>query len=282
MTMKQTAMITGANSGIGLALTKILISKGWDVIALVRSDFPANDEAIKEALLSEKIHLYRADLSDLSSLKEALDLIKAKHYHIDVLFNNAGVSLDHYKAATSGRDIHFEVNTLSPYIITLEMKQVLLNGQYKMIVNTSSNALLHVKQFDPEKLAHPGQGSFKKLFGIYGASKLALSLWSQALSSTLFQEGLHIRSVDPGGNKTAMTAGAGMPTWLLLVRNLFFAEPSKGAMLLWSAAVDNPEIKTGAFLLKGKTVPLPYFSHAARILTQVEQIYKEEYLLVNA
>ncbi|HTF81442.1 MAG TPA: hypothetical protein VL947_06950, partial [Cytophagales bacterium] len=87
-------------------------------------------------------------------------------------------------------------------------------------------------------------------------------------------------SVDPGGNKTAMTAGAGMPRWLLMVRNIFFAHPSKGAEVLLSAALEGVKFTSGSFIGKGKAVPLPHMQSAALMLDMVDQIYRKEYAML--
>lgn len=67
---RKTAMITGANSGVGFELTKKLLNEGWDVIALIRSGLP-NDVTLNKALKSRKIRVYKADLSNFNSLKIA-------------------------------------------------------------------------------------------------------------------------------------------------------------------------------------------------------------------
>ncbi|GAB2796405.1 hypothetical protein GCM10027275_47160 [Rhabdobacter roseus] len=267
-----TALITGANSGIGLELTKRLLQEGWHVRALIRSDFPATESTLAQALATGQLRTYRADLSQLGALKAVLKQIIEKEEKIDVLFNNAAVSLEYLKPSPQKRDLHFEVNALVPYLILRELKPLLLKGTLKTVVNTSSNALLMAKKFNPQTLQYPT--TFRKITGIYGESKLALSLWTSALAPSLRAEGITIRSVCPGGNKTPMTGGKGMPGWLLLVRHLFFSHPRVGAGKLYAAAFDAP---TGAFINKGKATPLPFAHHAPEVLAMVEEIYQNEY-----
>ncbi|MDQ0271160.1 NAD(P)-dependent dehydrogenase (short-subunit alcohol dehydrogenase family) [Cytobacillus purgationiresistens] len=59
------ALITGASNGIGLELTRKLLSEGWQVVALNRSDFPADDMRIQKAINSGSLRIYKiADLAD--------------------------------------------------------------------------------------------------------------------------------------------------------------------------------------------------------------------------
>lgn len=69
-------LITGANSGIGLELTKNLLLRGWEVAALIRSDFPNEQPIIIDALKKNHLRVYKADLADFLSLRNALDQIK--------------------------------------------------------------------------------------------------------------------------------------------------------------------------------------------------------------
>lgn len=251
---QKVALITGANSGVGLELTKKMLSEGWQVAALIRSDFARDEAIIAQAIASKQLRTYTADLSDFTELRNALDEIKQRETHIDVLFNNAGISLGQMRDSRQGREIHFEVNTVAPYIILMELKALILQGSLKLVVNTSSNALLFLKQFDVNSLEKPV--TFKKLFGPYATSKLALSLWTQEIAASLLEEGIQIRSVCPGANKTAMTKSGGMPLFLIPIRNLFFSHPSHGASRLYDAAFGKSADLNGVFLNKGKITPL--------------------------
>ncbi|MDH6563675.1 NAD(P)-dependent dehydrogenase (short-subunit alcohol dehydrogenase family) [Bacillus sp. TBS-096] len=90
-------LITGANSGIGLELTKKILSQGWEVIAVIRSDFPNDQPIIIDALKKKLLRVYKADLAEFSSLRNVLSQIKKSETKIDLIFNNAGVSFAEYK-----------------------------------------------------------------------------------------------------------------------------------------------------------------------------------------
>ncbi|MFX3632879.1 MAG: SDR family NAD(P)-dependent oxidoreductase [Candidatus Pristimantibacillus sp.] len=270
------ALITGAKSGVGFELTKRLLSEGMQVVALIRSDFQNNDSLIRESLKNNSLRVYKADLSDYESLKAALKDIKSSEERMDVIFNNAGVMPDKISYSRQGREMQFEVHTVVPYIIFMELRELVLKGELRSIVNTSSNALLSVKRFELETLEKPTE--FKKLLGGYASTKLALTLWTQAASQTASAEGIEIRSVCPGPNKTPMSGSSGMPTWLIPIRHLFFSHPSKGAVRLYDAAFGESRGKSGDFLNKGKTTPVKFMHKSRSMLEKVDSIYRDEFL----
>lgn len=275
------AMITGANAGIGLALTKKLLSENWQVIAVNRSDYPSDDMTIHQAIENSRLRIYKAkDLSDFSSLKHTLQKIKEQEKHIDLLFNNAGGSFHELIYSKQGRELHYELMAVVPYIILMEMKELLLNGQGKTVINTSSSALSFTKQLSIEILEQPT--TFRKLIGPYANAKLALSLWAQEIAQELLTNGIKIRSVDPGGNNTLRKGKkSGLPFLVKPLMKLFFPPPTRGAELLYEGAVGQHKQQTGVFLQKGRVTELKFQNKARLILDRIHGIYEREYMGSN-
>ncbi|MFX3632745.1 MAG: short-chain dehydrogenase [Candidatus Pristimantibacillus sp.] len=209
-------------------------------------------------------------------MKAALNQITAKELKIDILFNNAGGSFADLKYTKQGREMHFELQTVVPYIIVMELKELLLKGSLKTIVNTSSTAFKTMKHFSPEQLERPT--TFKKLFGPYASSKMALSLWTHEIAPSLLAEGITILSVDPGGNNT-MRKGkkSGLPFYLKPIMKLFFPHPSKGASLLYNAAMQQNKSLSGHFFVNGKVTKLKFLQHGRNILDKVSSIYYKDF-----
>lgn len=272
-----TALITGANNGIGLELTRKMLAEGWQIIALIRSGFSIEDPFITGSAKSGQLRIYKADLSDFTALRRALNEIKSKEQRIDLLFNNAGGSFPVLGNSKQGREMHFDLQTVAPYLITMELKALLQKGHLKTVVNTSSNAFMTMKQFDPDSLEHPTE--FKKLFGPYASSKLALSLWTRELAPQLAAEGILIRSADPGGNNTIRSGKkSGLPFWLKPIIKLFFPHPSHGAGLLYNAALGQHSRLPGVFLVKDRITELKFAEHSAAVLAKVRAIYEQEFV----
>lgn len=272
------ALITGASAGIGLELTRRLLSEGWQVAALIRSDFPADDMKIQEAVKNGRLRIYKsADLADYDSLRRALVEIKGKEPRIDILFNNAGGSLPGLSYSKQGREKHYELMTVVPYIILMEMKELLRNGRLRTVINTSSSAFNFTKELSIESLEQPA--AFRKLTGPYASSKLALSLWTQAIAPQLAKEGIKIRSVDPGGNNTLRKGKeSGLPIGIKLIMKLFFSPPTKGASRLYKGAFGEYRNETGVFLMKDQVTRLKFTNQADPILGRISEIYNSEFL----
>jgi NAD(P)-dependent dehydrogenase (short-subunit alcohol dehydrogenase family) len=265
--------LTGASNGIGLELTRKMLAEGWQIIALIRSGFPEDDTLIRESLSTRQLRIYKADLTDFDSLRHALNQIKVEEEKIDLLFNNAGGSIAELSFSKQGREKHFELQTVVPYIIFMELKEHLQRGTLKTVVNTSTNAFKFLSQFDPGTLEHPTV--FKKLYGPYAASKLALSLWTQEIAPLIATEGIKIRSVDPGGNNTMRKGkNSGLPFYMKPIIKLFFPHPSQGASLLYEAAMGEHRELTGVFFVKGQVRELKFVEQGRKVLEKVSAIIK--------
>lgn len=271
------ALITGASNGIGLELTRKLLSEHWQVVVLNRSDFPSDDMKIQNAIQNGWLREYKvADLSDYSSLRLCLEEIKSKELRIDILFNNAGGSFSELSYSKQGREKHYELMTVVPFIILMELKEILKNGRLKTVINTSSSALNFVKKFNIENMEHPK--TFRKLIGPYATSKLALSLWTQAAAPQLAKDGIRIRSVDPGSNNTLRRGKkSGLPFPVKLLMKFFFSPPTQGANQLYEGALGKHQNETGIFLKKGEVAKIKFGEQAENVLEKITDIYNSEF-----
>ena len=88
----QTAIVTGASSGVGRATAVELARRGWHVILAVRS--PSKAEPILNGIraFGGSAELCRLDLGDLDSVRCAVSTIRSQHPHVHLLINNAGVA----------------------------------------------------------------------------------------------------------------------------------------------------------------------------------------------
>lgn len=271
------ALITGASAGIGLELTRKLLSEGWQVIAVNRSGFPEDDVTIQEAVKGGWLRTYKiTDLADYASLRETLEEIKGKERRIDILFNNAGGSFDKLSYSKQGREKHYELMTVVPYIILMELKELIKNSRLKTVINTSSSAIKFTKELNIEILERPK--TFRKLLGPYATSKLGLSLWTQAIAPQLAKEGIKVRSVDPGGNNTLRKGKkSGLPVVVKALMKLFFSPPTHGASQLYEGAVGEHSNESGVFLMKGQVVKLKFGDQARNVMERVNDIYEHEF-----
>ncbi|KAB2331326.1 SDR family NAD(P)-dependent oxidoreductase [Bacillus mesophilum] len=272
----KTALVTGANSGIGLELTKKLLKNGWQVAALIRSDFPEEDLELQERIRLKDIRIYRCDLSDFKQLKLALRQIKEKEPKLDALFNNAGGSFAELSFSPQGRELHYEIQTVVPFIITMEFLDLLKRGNPAIVIQTSTNAFKFKQSFVPEELAKPEK--FQKLIGPYATSKLAVTLWTYALAPELKQENVTLISIDPGNNNTMRKGrNGGLPLIIQPFIQLFGPHPSTGADRLYAGLKISPD-QAGVYISNKKPASFKFKQHAATVLSQVKTIYENEYI----
>ncbi|MEO2204329.1 SDR family NAD(P)-dependent oxidoreductase [Paenibacillus pabuli] len=272
-----TALITGSTSGIGLELTRRLLAEGWLVIGLNRSPFPAEQGDIQNALHVGQLRWVQANLTNYESLRIALDQIKSETDSIDALFNNAGGSASELRYSDQGHEMHFELQTVVPYIIYKELYELLLRGQLKTVINTSTSAFNMLKRFDLNILERPTE--FKKLFGPYATSKLGLSLWTREVADAAKLDGIQLLSIDPGGNNTLRgNKKSGLPFYIKPIMKWFFPHPSHGASLLYNGGFSSTGHESGTFLVKNKAKSLRFKEHGAAVLDRVHEIYEQEFL----
>ncbi len=140
-------VITGANSGLGYFSTKVLSSKGAEVVMAVRS--MEKGEKAREAILEEypeaSLNLMELDLSSLDSIHQFSEQFKDRFNRLDVLINNAGIMQPPRLETVDGFELQFGVNHLGHFALTGLLLPVLINTGGSRVVTQSSIAHLFGK-----------------------------------------------------------------------------------------------------------------------------------------
>ncbi|GAA3607934.1 glucose 1-dehydrogenase [Flavivirga amylovorans] len=186
------AVITGANSGIGLATAKLFLKEGAKVVISGRRQEALNE--VKETLEGDFITV----LADVSKAEDNTKLIKEatdRFGNIDILFLNAGIAPI---APTETIDEHhyndvFNTNVKGPILATKEALPHLNDGG--TILFTGS--IVNQKAFDG--------------FGVYSASKGALRAYSKVLTSEVKSRGIRVNTIAPGPIDTPIYGKMGLP-----------------------------------------------------------------------
>ena len=223
------AVVTGANSGIGLATAKGLAEQGAHVVALCRN--PARGEAavaeIKAATGSKTVDLVLCDLGNLASVRTAAAELQERFPKIHVLVNNAGVMMPERKETHDGFEATFGVNHLGPYLLTRLLVDTLQASAPARVVNVSST-MHHIGRVDFDDLDR----TRRSYHGIaaYSDSKLANVLFSNELARRL--EGTRVTSnaVHPGVIRSEINRDAtGLAQKAVRMVRPLLASPEKGA-----------------------------------------------------
>lgn len=189
---KQVALITGGNSGIGLATAKLFKSEGATVIITARSQ-ETYDKAAKE--YGAQFEVIQTDVSDLKSLDRLFDTVKRKFGKIDVLFANAGVASFRptAEADESFFDHHFDTNVKGLYF-TVQKALPLMNKKSKVILNAS---VVNIKGFAGAS--------------VYAATKAAVRSFARSWTAEIPVEQIRFNVLSPGPIETPIYSKLGMP-----------------------------------------------------------------------
>ncbi len=180
-------VITGANSGLGLASTKAIAAKGATVVMACRNMTKA--EQAKAEVLAEnasaKLEVMPLDNASLASVRAFADAFKSRYDRLDVLLNNAGVMAIPRQETEDGFEMQFGVNHLAHFVLTGLLLDVLTATPGSRVHSTSSSAAFNGRiNFDDLM----GKKKYSR-WGAYSQSKLANAVFATELNKRLKEHG---------------------------------------------------------------------------------------------
>lgn len=210
--MMQTALITGANKGIGLEIARQLLKKGFQVILSGRDEVQLSEAMSQLKGQSEWVDMVLIDVSKFDSVKAAAALLINKHLQLDVLINNAAILLKEDRSLIQDDDtiLKSTINTNCYGPMRVIQAFLPLMRTPGRIINLSS-----------------GGGSMSEPVGgwapAYCVSKTMLNALTRHLAFELSGKNLAVNAVSPGWVRTQMGGksapdsvdkGAETPVWL--------------------------------------------------------------------
>ncbi len=223
------AIVTGANTGIGLETARGLAQRGYTVVMTARDPEKGARavEDVKSTTGSQRVELLQLELSDMASVRAAAATFKAKHSQLNLLVNNAGLILSERSVNADGFEMTLAINHLGPFLFTTELLDVIKASGPARIVCLASDAhrVSSGLDFDDlmrEKRSYAGMA-------VYGDSKLANILFVRELARRLKETEVVAHAVHPGVVRTGF-AGDGD------TKGLFSMLVKVGAPFMLSAA----------------------------------------------
>lgn len=215
--MKKTAVITGADGGMGSEITKAVAMAGYHVIMVCYTSFKGEEKKSRIILDTgnEDIEVVQADLSSMESVVDAVDKIKDKTPSVELLMNNAGTMCTHYVRTEDGFEHTVAVNYLAPYLLTRRLLPIMHEGS--RIVNMIS-CTYAIGKIGPHFFTKGREGSFFRI-PIYSNTKLALWLFTRELSERVKGRGITVNAADPGIVSTNIIR---MDEWFDPLTDIFF------------------------------------------------------------
>lgn len=237
--MKQKlAVITGADGGMGMEITRAVAAAGYKVIMACRD--PEIAEEKRQLIMRETgniaLEIVPVNLASLSSTASFANELLQRGEVITLLMNNAGTMETRRCITEDGLERTVSVNYVAPYLLT--RKLLPLMGEGSRIVNMVS-CTYAIGQLDfPDFFLRGKKGAFWRI-PIYSNTKLALTLFTIALSKKVKEKGIIVNAADPGIVSTKIIT---MHMWFDPLTDLFFRPfirtPRQGAATAISLLLD--------------------------------------------
>jgi NAD(P)-dependent dehydrogenase (short-subunit alcohol dehydrogenase family) len=232
-TSQRVAIVTGANRGIGLEVTRQLAQRGF-VVVLGSRDLAKGESAAQNLSQQGLANILprQLDVADTESVTRLAIQVETELGRVDVLVNNAAILYDTWQRAI-GADLEvvreaFETNTLGAWRMCQAFIGLMRRHRYGRIVNVSSEA---------GSLASMGSGT-----PAYNLSKAGLNALTRMLAADLVGSGILVNAVCPGWVATDMGGRGGRPV----------TEGAAG--IVWAATLpDNGP--SGGFFRDGQPLP---------------------------
>jgi NAD(P)-dependent dehydrogenase (short-subunit alcohol dehydrogenase family) len=255
------AVVTGANTGLGLETSTGLAKEGYTVVLACRSQPKANGaiERIRRQVPAARLDFIPLDLIDRDSIRQFADTFAQRYDHLDLLVNNAGVMGPPYTITRNNLELQFDANHIGHFCLTALLLDKLDQPYETRIVNVSSlagkreYADIHFDNLNFVGTYEDGP----KMFGLsgmvaYSQSKLANLLFTMELQDRLAAAGKKIKAVavHPGVSNTDLSRN--MPPLLrvlapVLVRFMDISKAAEGAESTLFGAL-NPGVNAGDFI----------------------------------
>ena len=272
----KTIIITGANTGIGLATAEAFIKEGHHVILACRNLEKAQTaQQYLQSFGTGQVDLISLDLNSLTQVNAAADEIISKYPQIDVLVNNAGMMTPELEATEDGFEKQIGVNYLGPFLWTLKLLPLVKKSERGRIINLAS--LMHILGNIKPEIFQADQ--IKKYNGVlsYGNSKLANLLFSNILAQQLQGTNVTSNALHPGGVDSEIYRE--LPKWQYSIIKLGLIPPSKPAELIKKIAFDPSWAKRNGEYASLQT---PAFrSSKAKNMQLAQKLYDVSYDLVK-
>jgi NAD(P)-dependent dehydrogenase (short-subunit alcohol dehydrogenase family) len=234
------AVVTGANTGLGLETARELATKNATVVLAVR-DLGKGERAradITAGVPDADVSVQTLDLASLESIRTASADLHERFDAIDLLVNNAGVMFTPKSTTADGFELQLGVNHLGHFALTGLLLDLMLGAEGSRIVTVSSNAHKFKSTFDPADLA--GTDGYSRT-AAYGRSKVANLLFTYELQRRLAAADARTIALaaHPGGSNTEL--GRNVPAAMRalgVVFRPFMQSAAMGAMPTLRAATD--------------------------------------------
>ena len=246
----RTAIVTGANGGIGFETARGLAQLGARVVMVCRD--PRKGEEARDRIHRETaatLDLEIAELSDLGQVRALAARILERHPVIHVLVLNAGAIVPERRVTLDGHEASLAINHLSPFLLANLLSERLLESPAARIVSVVSDAHRAGKVRLEDLQATRGYSAF----GAYANTKLLQTITTIELARRLSDRDVVVHAVHPGVVRTAIGDSlGGAMAMISKLLGAFMTNPEQGACTSIAAATAlELANQTGLYLTPG-------------------------------
>ena len=241
-------VLTGANSGIGLAAAIDLASAGASLTLVVRDEVKASQtaESIKEATGRTDIQFEFADLSLLKDTDVLIDRLLTKGDTIDVLINNAGALFNDHTMTSEGLEKSYALLLLSPWRMCERLFPLLKNhDDTARIINVVSGGMyaerLNLKRLNMTSDGYRGARA-------YAQCKRALSIMTEVWAERWQHHNIVVNAMHPGWSDTPGVQKS-LPLFRRLTRLVLRSHAEGADTVVWMAQSNQAALSTGKLFL---------------------------------
>ncbi|MEE9410683.1 MAG: oxidoreductase [Candidatus Heimdallarchaeota archaeon] len=251
---EKTIIVTGANSGLGFEITRVISGKNANVIMACRNIEKA--EQARKIILKENsnasLEIMQIDLSKLSTVKDFVKKFKEKYDKLDILFNNAGVMFVPKIITEDGFELHMAANHFGHFALTGLLLDCLEKAKNSRVISVSSMGhrfgRINFKKLNYEK------GIYNRIMA-YSNCKIAVLYFAYELDHRLKMSEKSILSIaaHPGWTRTNLqTAGGELDNsrgqiWFWNYLNNFFSQEVEMGVLPQLRAAFDPNARGGEY-----------------------------------
>jgi dehydrogenase/reductase SDR family protein 12 len=241
----KTCIVTGANSGLGFAVTERLAELGASVTMVVRNRDRGQQarNTIIDRTRNPDIQLQVVDISSLAAVRQFVADFQQREDRLDVLINNAGVLLDQRQLSADGIEMTFATNILGPFLLTNALIPLMKHSAPARVILVSSGGM-YLQKLKVDDLQSQ-QGSFNGTLA-YAQTKRAQVMLAELWAERLAGSGVTVNAMHPGWVDTPGVQGS-LPTFRRVMRP-GLRTPSQGAdTIIWLAVAPCLAFESGKF-----------------------------------
>jgi NAD(P)-dependent dehydrogenase (short-subunit alcohol dehydrogenase family) len=245
------AVVTGANSGLGFETAIALAAAGASVVLACRDE--AKGEAASKRIIeshpSADVHVQVLDLAEIASIRSFAADYSSSHDHLDILVNNAGVMAIPRRETADGFEMQFGTNHLGHFALTgLLLDKLVARPGSRVVAVSSQVARIGRMRFDDlQGTKHYGKWT------AYAQSKLSNQLFTLELDRRASSKGIVSVAAHPGYAATNLQAvgprmsGSGIMTRVTDLENAVFAQTAVMGALPTLYAATAPGVRGGQY-----------------------------------